>query len=176
MKRKTIAILVFVCVVVITVLALAPLTGRGAEGYLVLENAGATVRLSGGLFSNVTLGGGTEPRKVPAREYVPKWLTVTAENGSGIWRLQSVGPWGELSKVTVEKDKTTVVKLGPPLEIRPQTNVNDSYVSAGLTIFGRAGERYRTVMTVNGSPMPEPKVKIIDQDGNVLASGRFKYG
>lgn len=173
---KTRSILISVCVCVVVLLLLVTLLGRGEKGSISVEGNGATLRLSGGLFNSVTLRPGSEPREVSAREYVPKWLTLAVASGNDTWRLQCTGQWGKLAEINVEKNQTTVVKLGPPLLIKPETTVNSSAVSVGLGIFGQAGEKYRNVITVNGAAMSEPKVQIIDQDGNVLASGRFEYG
>jgi hypothetical protein len=48
-------------------------------------------------------------------------------------------------------------------------------VSIGFTIVGRAGEEYETVVK-NGKRTPTPTVKIVDSEGNTLASGKFEYG
>ena len=172
MKTKGILIGVFVCIVVTAVLA--PYVIHREGGHISLDGPDATIRLRGGLFNRVTVG--SKPREAPAGRYTPSWLTLAAGKGNNTWRLQSTGPWGELAKIKVEKGETTVVKLGPPLKIKPETRVSGRNISVGWAIFGRAGEEYKNVITMNGSLMPSPKVKIIDQDGNVLASGRFEYG
>jgi hypothetical protein len=173
---KTKGVLIWVCVCVIVTVILVPFITHRDGGYVLLEGPGATVRLRGGLFNRVTVGPGSKPREVPAGRYTPAWLTLAAHRGSNTWRLQSTGPWGELANIKIKKGETEVVKLGPPLKIKPETRVSGRNVSVGLAIFGQAGEKYRNVITMNGSAMPSPKVKIIDQDGKVLASGRLEYG
>ncbi len=175
MKAKVILICACLCIVVIAVVA--SLMGRGdGEGSISIDCPGGTLRLSGGFLNNITLGPGPETRRVAAKDYVPKWLTVAVQNGRDTWRLQSSGPWGDIARVKVKKNETTVVKAGPPLQIMAGARVNGRDVSVGLAIFGQAGEKYSNVITMNGSAMPSPRAKLIDQDGNVLASGRFEYG
>jgi hypothetical protein len=49
-------------------------------------------------------------------------------------------------------------------------------VSIGLSITGQSGERYNPRVIKNGSALEAPKLQIIDEAGNVLASGKFEYG
>jgi hypothetical protein len=49
-------------------------------------------------------------------------------------------------------------------------------VSIGLSITGKSGERYNPGVMKNGKALEAPKLQIIDEAGNVLASGKFEYG
>ena len=49
-------------------------------------------------------------------------------------------------------------------------------IIVGLCLFGRAGEKYENLILRNNQRIPEPQVKIIDEAGMVLASGRFQFG
>ena len=92
--------------------------------------------------------------------------------GGPNFRLDSYGPWGELSKINVENNKTTVLKMGPPFIIKPAIHKNSTkIITIDFTITGQAGEQYR----INRSA-PVPKIKIIDEQGNTLASGSFGFG
>ena len=46
----------------------------------------------------------------------------------------------------------------------------------GLVLAGPGGERYRPVVTKNGVRLPAPGLKIVDEQGEVLAEGKFQYG
>ena len=93
------------------------------------------------------------------------------------WRLASFGPWGELAKIKVKNNETTVLKPGPPFLIKPDVHQGGSQVSIGLSIIGQAGEHYGAgAIMKNGRMLAAPKVKIVDKAGNTLASGNFEYG
>jgi hypothetical protein len=46
----------------------------------------------------------------------------------------------------------------------------------GLGVFGRVGEKYNNSIQKNDQRIREPQVKILDEAGTVLASGRFQFG
>jgi hypothetical protein len=92
------------------------------------------------------------------------------------WRLESRGPWGDLSTIRVKNNETKVLKLGPPFQIQTKVHRRVKVVSIDFAIIGRAGERYRNSIMLNNKRAPAPKVKIINENGGVLASGKFEYG
>jgi hypothetical protein len=97
------------------------------------------------------------------------------QNGN-TWQIDSSGPWGKLSTIKVRKNSTTVLELGQSFLIKPSVSKSGSQVSIGLSIIGRAGEHYSAEITKNGKRLPTPKLKIVDETGNVLTSGKFEYG
>jgi hypothetical protein len=93
------------------------------------------------------------------------------------WKMDSRGPWGNLSRIKVKNDKTTVIRLGPPFRIRPRVHKSASNLSIDFAIIGQAGEQYEKYATKdNHAYYPNAQLKIIDEAGNVLESGKFKYG
>ena len=172
MKIKSIV----VAVLIIAAIVLTLLVIDRSKGYIVVETDGAELELTGGLFTSLTVRSGGEPLEIPAKSYTPRRIRLTAKKDNDTWQLDSVGPWGELAGFRVEGGKTTTLQFGPPFKIKPQTSVNDRNVRVNLAIFGKAGERYRNVVLKNGNRVTAPQVKIIDQDGKVLVSGRFQYG
>jgi hypothetical protein len=46
----------------------------------------------------------------------------------------------------------------------------------GLVLEGRDGQRYRPMVTRNGTPLSAPKLRIVDEAGKVLLDDSFKYG
>ncbi len=95
---------------------------------------------------------------------------------SNTWQIDSRGPWGELSTIKVTNNNTTVLKLGPPFLIKPNVRKSGSNVSIDFAVIGNAGEHYGNSIMQNNRRVPAPKLEIVDEAGNVLASGNFAYG
>jgi len=147
------------------------------KGQIKIEVNGAvtTLRLINSWLSKATISSGAQPSKVSARLHRPQWLKLSLPQGSDTWRLETRGPWGELSTIRVKNNDTTVLQLGPPFKIKPKVRHTGSRVSIDFNIIGKAGEHYRNVIMRNNRRVPAPKVKIIDENGSVLASGKFEY-
>ena len=146
------------------------------EGYIRIDGSGAELQLGSGLFSTTKITSGPKPVAVRARAYRPKRLSITMKENNDTWRIDSRGPWGNLSKIKVENDETTVLKLGPPLLIKPKIRQGSSLVSVDFSITGQAGEHYGEGIAKNGRRLAAPGLKIVDEAGKVLASGKFEYG
>ena len=172
MKKKD--ILIVVGVVAINVgIVLHLWQGRG---YLAIDTAGAELQLQGRLFGKVTVRSDSEPKEVPVRAYHPTRLRLDRELKGDRWQLESRGPWGDLAKIRVRTGKTTTLKVGSPLRIEPDVWVSRSQVFIALAIYGQAGERYSNVIHKNGQRLKAPGIRIIDENGDVIAKGRFGYG
>ena len=139
-------------------------------------NAVATMRLSNSWLGKTTISSEVQPCKVSARMHRPQWLNLLMQQDGDTWQLESRGPWGELSTIRVKNNETTVLKLGPPFQIKSKVLFTGTKVSIDFNIIGRAGEHYYNSIMKNNKRAPAPRVKIIDQDGSVLASGKFEYG
>jgi len=172
MKRRDI----WISVAIIAVAALAFYFFSQQEGYIRIDGSGAELQLASGLFSTTTIASGLKPVAVRARAYRPERLSITMKDNGNTWRIDSRGPWGKLSKIKVEKDETTVLKLGSPLLIKPEIHQSSSLVSVDFSIIGQAGERYSASIAKNGRRLAAPGLKIVDEAGKVLASGKFEYG
>lgn len=148
------------------------------EGQIKIDAGGAiaTLRLSNSWLGNATISSGAKSSTVSARVHKPEWLKISMQQGSDTWRLESRGPWGELSTIRVKNNDTTVLQLGPPFQIKTKVLFTGSKVAIDFNIIGKAGEHYRNVITQNNKRASAPKVKIIDEAGSVLASGKFEYG
>ena len=147
---------------------------KQGKGYVEIDTGGAnaTLELRNSLFGKTTIRSDDEPTEVRAIPHRPKLLRITGKQGGPAFRLESYGPWGKLSKIVVDNKKTTVLKMGPPFIIKPAVHKSGTRNrTIDFTITGQAGERYR----INRSA-PVPKIKIIDEQGNTLASGRFGFG
>lgn len=167
-------------------ISIAIIAGAGLILFLSLQRKGrvqidaggavATLRLSNSWFGNAMINSEDQPSKVSARLHRPQWLKISMQQGSDTWRLETRGPWGELSTIRVKNNDTTVLKLGPPFQIKTKALYTGSKVSIDFNIIGKAGEHYRNVITQNNKRASAPGVKIIDEDGSVLVSGKFEYG
>ena len=148
------------------------------KGLIKFDTGGAvtTMRLSSNWLGNATISSEVQPSIVSARLHRPQWLNVLMQQGSDKWQLESRGPWGELSTIRVKNNETTVLKLGPPFQIKTKALFTGSKVSIDFAIIGQAGEHYRNSIMQNNKRASAPKLKIIDEAGNVLASGKFEYG
>ena len=82
-------------------------------------NAVATMRLSNSWLGKTTISSEVQPCIVSVRLHRPQWLKLSMQQGkSDKWGLESRGPWGELSTIRVKNNDTTVLKLGPPFQIK----------------------------------------------------------
>jgi hypothetical protein len=147
------------------------------KGRLQIDAGGAvaTMRLSNNWLGKTTISSGAQASKVSARLHRPQWLKLSLPQGSDTWQLETRGPWGDLSTVRVKNNDTTVLKLGPPFQIKTKALYTGTKVSIDFNVIGKAGEHYRNVITQNNKRAPAPGVKIIDEDGSVLATGKFAY-
>lgn len=69
------------------------------------------------------------------------------------------------------------IELGLPLAVRIDMRRDSSdRVSVGLIIEGRAGERYSPQISRNGERLPAPEFTVVDEAGQEVFKGRFKYG
>jgi hypothetical protein len=168
----------FSCYYSAAVLILMLFSGSSGKGQIKIDAGGAIaeLQLAGGLFSKATINSGAEPAKVSARTHRPEQLSLSMKQGGDTWKIDSSGPWGKLSTISVNDNETTVLRLGPPFLIKPGVGKSGSNVSVVPAIIGQASEQYQNVVRKNNRTVPAPKAKIIDEAGDVLASGRFEYG
>jgi alkylated DNA repair dioxygenase AlkB len=96
-------------------------------------------------------------------------LSRTDANGVA-WSLDQVGE----SAVATEPDRP---KAGPPILVQANVQrVADREMSIGLALQGQAGEQYRPVVKKNGTPLAAPKLRILNEAGEVITQGSFQYG
>ena len=172
MKKRDI----WISVAIIAAACLAFYFFSQQKGYIKIDGPGAELQLGSGLFSTARITSGQEPVALRARAYRPKRLSIAMKENGSTWRIDSRGPWGDLSRVKVKNDETTVLKLGPPLLIKPKVSQRSSLVSVDFSIIGQAGEHYGAGIAKNGRRLAAPGLKIVDEAGEVLASGKFAYG
>jgi hypothetical protein len=172
--------IIVIPVIIVVLIGLIFLYYSQQTGYIKIEAPGfeTDLNLSGRWGSKTISVSGSEPVEIRAGTYKPERIVVRLTKAGDQWWsiLCRNEPWGKLATINVAKGNTTALKLGPPLEMRTDVQRNNLTVSIGLTLVGRAGEHYSPqVLTPNGPPSA-PKIKIMDQAGNILASGKFEYG
>ncbi|MHC4535834.1 MAG: hypothetical protein ACYS6K_17935 [Planctomycetota bacterium] len=174
MKKRDICITVAIIAIAVLLLFLS----LQKKGRLQIDAGGAvlTLRLSNSWLGKTTINSGANLSIVSARLHRPQWLKLSMKQGSDTWQLESRGPWGDLSTIRVKSNDTTVLKLGPPFQIKPKVRNTGTKVSIDFAIIGQAGEHYRNLITQNNKRAPAPGVKIMAEDGSVLATGKFAYG
>lgn len=66
---------------------------------------------------------------------------------------------------------------GPPIVVKTDVHRRSSReFSIGLVLTGQAGESYRPVVRRNGQARPAPRLKIVNEAGQVLVDDSFRYG
>jgi len=67
-------------------------------------------------------------------------------------------------------------KAGPPIVVKTDVHrVAQNEVSIGLVLEGQAGERFRPAQK-NGAGVTAPKLRIVNETGQVIADDSFQFG
>ena len=172
MKKNILIILA----VVITALVGMLVYNSTQTGFIKIDTSNTTVTLKGLWGSIVRVGPDTEPVKASAGLYRPRRAEIVKQSNGDKWQISSRGPWQKLGKIKVTKDQTTTIKLGEPLLVKADVKPRSSLVTIGFSIVGQAGEVYSPQVKKNNRDVAAPKLKIVDKEGNILASGKFEYG
>jgi hypothetical protein len=115
--------------------------------------------------------------QLPAGKYSASIVTLRQRDDKArLWEVTSYGDAGKLSDFEIREGATLSLKAGPPLQIKPQVSQDARRVRISLLVLGRAGERYSVAARTDGKVVPAPKLRILDESGKVLDSGRFEYG
>lgn len=174
MKKKDI----WISLAIIACSGLAVLYYTQRKGYVGIDAGGADAefQLKSSWLIHTTITSDDEPAAIGARIYRPQFLSLSMKQNGHTWRIESRGPWADLSRIKVRSDEATAIRLGPPFLIRPEIRKKDSRLSINYAIIGQAGEQYRNFITKNNRAVTGVKINIVDETGNVLESGKFKYG
>jgi len=105
--------------------------------------------------------------------------SVSQADANGVaWTLDQAG--GALLST-----EPNAPKAGPPIVVKTDVfrigggsdiNRPAPEYSIGLILEGQAGEQYRPVVKKNGSPLSAPRLRIVNEAGQVLVQGDFQYG
>jgi hypothetical protein len=171
--------IIVISAIIVVLIGIILLYYSQQAGYVKIETPGVTVGLRGlhGVFwKNLEIGPSTVPIKTHVGQYLALLGSLTSNTGGDKWEISFYGAQNPSSKITVAKEQTTTLKFGPPLNIKTEAELSSRRVSIGLSITGQSGERYHPRVIKNGKALEAPTLQIIDETGNVLASGKFEYG
>ena len=174
MKKKDI----WVSLAIIAAAGLTLLFYSQRTGYVGIDAGGANfvLRLRNNWLGHESITSGAEPAAIGARIYRPQFLSLSIGQGGHTWKIDSCGPWGNLARIKVRNNEATAIRLGAPFLIKPVVKKTGSILSIGFAIIGQAGEQYQNFITKDNGAVTGAKITIIDEAGNVLESGHFKYG
>ena len=115
--------------------------------------------------------------QAPAGRYMALQVQLAKTDAQGAkWTLSGSGA-GKLENFEVRKGETLAMKLGPPLVTKVEaTPAGEGTVSIGMALEGQSGERYAPGAAKTGAVQSPPELKILDQAGKVLATGKFEFG
>ncbi len=171
MKKKPVLISL---IIIVALLAIGIFLYPKRTGYIKVEVPGFMLNLRGGLWRSVTIGPSTEPKEVQIGTYKPSYANYFKEQNGDKWQLY--GSWSNLPEVQVDNKETVSLRFGPPFLVRTDVKRNGRNVTIGLSLVGRTGELYDVRVRKNGQSLSAPKLKIVDETGTVLTTGRFEYG
>jgi len=178
------SIVALVCTVALCT-SCATLTGRRAAppeptvlpyGYVTSDYDQFSAQLVGddGRF---TLTGGTEKVGIPVGEYRLSACTFAAKDDNGAtWQIAGKG---DTSRTTlrIASGETTALPFGPPLTVSLSASKQGGSFSLGLNITGQGGETYSvSEFKQSGRRPAPPRFEVRNDQGEVIARGRFEYG
>ena len=175
MKQKIVIAGIIIVVAVVVVLQVLQ---SNQTGYIKIDTPGIKTKMSlrRGWWSQQQVSSDVESVELPARKYSPRRISLAAQKGGNEWVISSLGPWGELAKIKVKKDQTTVLKPGPPFNVKTNIRRSGRSLSISPLVIGQAGEHYSVRVRTSRGSLPPPGIKIVDESGKVLVSDKFRFG
>jgi hypothetical protein len=146
------------------------------EGSLAVQTPGVVLQVKSGFGHSTTLRSESGPVTLSTRACRPTSLELRWKQGEDTWQMWSKGPWGQLSRIRVDRHQTTTVELGPPLLVKPEVAIHGRLVDVSLGIFGRSGEKYTNLICMNDRRIKAPRIEIVNEAGTVLVADQFQYG
>jgi len=175
-KKRTVIALVIVAAIVVGVWASV---GQVSYGYVKLATPGldSYMNLRSSWWNKVFVRSTDGAVKVRVATYKPGYTCLAGKKDGKEWTISGrARPWGKLATIKVEKDQTTVVKLGPPLLAKANVRRRGQSVSIGFSLIGQAGEHWSPSAVTARRSRQAPRLKIVDESAKVLASGKMEYG
>lgn len=115
--------------------------------------------------------------QIPAGRYQAFFIELSqTDSERNIYNFTSYSSPGTLRNFEISSNGTTSFEIGPPFKIMTTAQQKRNTVSIGCTLVGQAGEQYRPNFKRNGTQVSPAVLRIIDETGNVVYSGWFKYG
>jgi hypothetical protein len=115
--------------------------------------------------------------KLPAGRYQAFFLELSRKDSkNNTWDFASYLDTGSLKNFQISKNQTTSFKIGPPFKIETTTRKSGDRVNINFKLIGQEDAQYGPDFKRNGKRVSPPVFKIIDEQGNVIYSGKFEYG
>lgn len=116
----------------------------------------------------------------PQRAAVPQAAAPMSQQESSLRRTDAEGnTWsldlaGGQSLAALESGGA---KAGMPIVVKTDIQRSgEREVSVGLLLEGQAGEPYRPVVKKNGTQVAAPGLRVVNEAGQVVTQGTFRYG
>ena len=174
MKKRDISISIAIIGAAVLLLCLHSRGGGRIE--IDAGGAVAVLQLRNNWFKSTTVTSAAEPTLASAGVHRPRRLSMSVEQNGRTWRIDSRGPWATLSRIRVKNLRSTALRLGPPFMIKSKVRRNGSFVDIDYAIVGQAGERYEKFAVKDNRAVRKAKVRIVDETGNIVEAGSFRYG
>ncbi len=96
-----------------------------------------------------------------------------------LWRLNG-GATGKLAQVEIKAGEETTVEGGQPITVRAPVSMSTkaglTTVLIGLAYNGTSGEYYSSVVYKGRARVPNPKLLVVAENGQVIHKAQFEYG
>jgi hypothetical protein len=114
--------------------------------------------------------------QLPEGQYFASYLNYEkTDSQKNRWTAHCYKNSGDLYNFEIRSQERKQFKIGSPFQIKAVvTPGNNTLIKFYLE--GIAGEQYSSEIKMNGKSISAPKIKIVDQSGNVLETGEFKFG
>jgi len=110
-----------------------------------------------------------------------RWVSSQLAGGLRPGSLRQTDPKGDVWQLDMASGPRRASadpnrpKAGPPIIVKTDVRRVANQVSIGLVLEGQAGERYRAVRK-NGRTIAAPALRIVNEAGQVVLDGSFRYG
>ncbi|OHB78684.1 MAG: hypothetical protein A2Z25_11670 [Planctomycetes bacterium RBG_16_55_9] len=143
-----------------------------------LDFGGSNVKLK--LWSDAAeefLSGSDGKWQIPVGGYSALFIELNEiDPERNAWTFRSYRDTGSLHDFEIRTGQTTSFKIGSPFSIKTDVKQVADRVLIGLKLEGCAEEQYILPVMKGGKRLPTPAFKIVNESGEVLTSGQFKYG
>ena len=176
-SRAGVRLLLFGAALLIVAIAVLTSCSGGEDGILDVEQEGTKLVVRRRIFRRSLLGESGEWKLAPG-DYTILGLCVSITDEKGDkWKAVSSSLGRLARRFTIEEQKTTVLKVGAPLEIKADVMASGGgVVQLGLLVTGRGSETYQPSVTKNGVNQQPPSFTVLNEAGERIGGGKFEYG
>ncbi|MHC4386203.1 MAG: hypothetical protein ACYSUG_04350 [Planctomycetota bacterium] len=116
-----------------------------------------------------------EEMKLPVGLYQVHWGRLRYEDDTGHhWKLSpSFREDVRKGQFEIKEGQTFTINPGPPFKIKTDIQKEGDKLRIGAGLVGNEGEEYGLRLSRS---MPEPKLKIFNEDGTEMHTGKMEYG